>query len=417
MQLNTIDNLINDGVGVKGKRVIVRCDLNVPMYQGKVSDPTRILRILPTLTKLMNEGAKVIVISHFGRPDGAFKMDYSLAPIADALSLYLSEDMEREVDVKFGVDCVGKSAKNAVDHVLDGEIVLLENLRFHVEEKANDDEFAKELASFGDLYVNDAFSCSHRAHASIVGIPKYLPSACGYLLREEVENLHSVLGEPERPVAAIVGGSKISTKIDMLKTLSSKMDYLFVGGGMANTFLYAKGYEIGDSLFEKDLKKTALEIMKEASENGCEIVLPEDVIVAEDLVEKAKCSIARADNIPSNMKILDVGPMSLMNWGGILKKCKTVVWNGPLGAFEISPFDAGSISLARIIASLTINGEIKSVAGGGDVLAALAKSGLRDNLSYVSTAGGAFLEWLEGKELPGVKVLVCDVESKNSVCA
>lgn len=399
-KLKTIDELIKNGTIIKGKTVIVRVDLNVPMYQGKISDNTRIVRVLPTLEALIKLKTRVVVISHFGRPGGQFVRDLSLAPIADALSSALGGK-----EVKFAVDCVGPLAENAVSKLKAGEIMLLENVRFHKSEKENNKDFAKQLASLGDVYINDAFSCSHRSDASIVGITKHLPSAAGYLMSREIEHLESCLNNPERPLAAVVGGAKISSKINVLENLVCKADYLFIGGGMANTFLYAQGNNTGKSLCEKELKKTALAIIKKAKEKNCKIILPSDVVVAEELKDSPPCRVVPSHKVKKNDMILDVGPRTMTEWGTMLHDCKTIVWNGPLGAFEHSPFDVGTISFSRIIAGLTMSGQVKSVAGGGDVLYALLRSGLIDSFTYISTAGGAFLEWLEGKELPGIKVL------------
>ena len=398
-ELKTIDDLTKGKASLKGKKILVRVDLNVPMDKGRVSDDTRITRILPTIKKLVEQKAKVILLSHFGRPEGEFVRDFSLAPLVDVLSDHL--DME----VRFGVDCVGVLAKLAVDGMKEGEVLLLENLRFHKEEKENSKAFAKEIASLGDYYVNDAFACSHRKHASIVGLAELLPSAAGLLMEREIKHLSDVMVEPKKPVAAIVGGSKVSTKIDLLKSLVKKVDYLFIGGGMANTFLHAKGFKVGQSICEKSLKSTALKIIEQAEKRGCEIMIPSDAIVAPTLSESPKCKVVSVKNIPEKEMILDIGPRTVHEWGTKLENCKTVVWNGPLGAFEVIPFDVGTTSVARVISGLTGSGSLKSVAGGGDIIAALSRGGLRHSLTYISTAGGAFLEWLEGKDLPGVKVL------------
>ncbi|NDF12906.1 MAG: phosphoglycerate kinase [Proteobacteria bacterium] len=398
MSLRTLDQLIKS-TGVKGKRVLVRVDLNVPMVRGVVSDDTRITALLPTINKLVKEKAKVILLSHFGRPKGEHVFDMSLAPIADALS-----DVMGGKEIKFAVDCIGEPAEEAVDSMKDGEILLLENLRFHKGEEKNDASFTKALAKLGDVYINDAFSCSHRSHASITGLAKALPSAAGYLLEQEIVGLEKILSKPKTPMVAIVGGSKVSTKIDLLNTLAAKVDALVIGGGMANTFLYAKGIKIGKSLCEKDYKQTALDIMAIAEEKGCEIVLPVDAIVADDITS-LMCRVVKVDGIPDSQMILDMGQNTVDKIRVHLKEAKTVVWNGPLGAFEYDPFLISTASVAREVAYLTSQKEIVSVAGGGDILSALNKCGLKDEFSYISTAGGAFLEWLEGKELPGVKAL------------
>jgi phosphoglycerate kinase len=387
-------------INVKSKVVICRVDLNVPMKHGRVEDATRVVRIIPTIKELIDKKAKVVVVSHFGRPEGQFVRDMSLAPLADALSAALGG-----VEVKFALDCVGHLASDAVAQMKDGEVLLLENLRFHAGEESNNAHFVEELAKLGEIYVNDTFSCSHRKHASIVGIAKKLPSVAGLLLQEEVESLEKVLHQPKAPFAAIVGGSKVSTKLGLLNSLVNKVDLLVIGGAMANTFLKAKGYKVGKSLYEKDLVEEAKSIIEKAEKNNCEVFLPIDVVVAKELVERAECQIVQVANVDSDYMILDLGPATIAALAAKLATCKTVVWNGPLGAFEYRPFDVGSISLAQSIAALTSSGQITSVAGGGDVVAALGVSGLTNSFSYISTAGGAFLEWLQGKGLPGVEVL------------
>lgn len=400
-KLKTLRNLIESGKDLKGRKVLLRADLNVPMHQGKVSDLTRITSIVPTILALIKSQAKIIILSHFGRPDGKFVRDMTLAPIADALSSVLGGK-----EVKFGLDCVGPLAAKAVSKLKNGEILMLENLRFHKNEEENDKSFSKEIAGLGDIFVNDAFSCSHRAHASITGVTEHLDSYAGFLFEDEIKHLESVLNKPKRPVAAIVGGSKVSTKIDLLSNLVKKMDFLFIGGGMANTFLYALGKKVGNSLYEKDYKKTALSIIKEADKSGCRIMLPTDAVVACELKSNPECEIVSVDSVGKNQMILDIGPETKIEWSNKLLDCRTIVWNGPLGAFEYSPFDVGTIGVARVVASLTKSGKTMSVAGGGDTIAVLSKAGLLKNFSYISTAGGAFLEWLEGRELPGVKVLM-----------
>lgn len=395
-------------LNVENKRVLVRIDLNVPMAHGKVEDATRIQRILPTLQELIRRNAKVIMLSHFGRPKGEFDRDMSLAPLADAVSKALGGK-----EVHFAVDCIGHSAQEAVDALEAGELLLLENVRFHKGETTNDPKFIKELAKLADFYVNDTFSCSHREHASIAGIAKALPSAAGLLLQDEIENLERVLERPEHPVAAVVGGSKVSTKLAVLENLMSKTDMIIIGGAMANTFLAAKGYAIGKSLYEADLLDTAKAIIEKAEKQGCEIVLPTDVVTAEKFEANPPCKITDINNVGKDDMILDIGPASLAALHARFEQCKTVVWNGPLGAFELSPFDVGTINLARTVASLTAQGKLISVGGGGDIVAALGNAGLKEQFTYISTAGGAFLEWLEGKELPGVAVLQSN-ESNNS---
>ena len=387
------------GLDVSNTTVLVRTDLNVPMEHGKISDTTRVARVVPTLQALLKQNATVVVLSHFGRPKGTFVPGMSLAPLVDALSDALG------TPVKFGVDCVGEEAQRAVDALQSGEVLLLENLRFHKEEESNDPTFARELASLGDVYVNDAFSCSHRAHASIVGIPDYLPAAAGLLMQEELDALTDILRNPEAPVAAVVGGSKISTKLELLDALVETVDVLVIGGGMANTFLAAQGYAIGQSLYEKKLVGTAKKILTKAPELSCEILLPEDVVAIIELTERASCQVMPVDKLPKDRMIIDIGPKTAAHISRRLADCKTVVWNGPMGAFEYSPFDVGTISVARTVAGLTFTGKVKSIAGGGDTVSALARAGLRDSFTYLSTSGGAFLEWLEGKTLPGVEAL------------
>lgn len=388
-------------IEVKSKRVLVRVDLNVPMKNGRIEDITRVVKIVPTIKYLVEKKAKVIVISHFGRPNGGYVRDMSLVPLADALG-----DALGGINVKFAVDCIGKNTEDAVAAMQDGDVLLLENLRFHAGEEKNDPAFVDALAALAEIYVNDTFSCSHRSHASIVGLAGKMPSVAGLLLQDEIENLERVLGQPATPMAAVVGGSKVSTKLKLLYSLVGKVKLLAIGGAMANTFLAAGGYKIGKSLYEKDLVGEAKKIMAHAKEKGCEIFLPIDVIAATELKDRAKCKVVTVDNIPADHMILDLGPRTIATFAGRLKTCKTVIWNGPLGAFEYRPFDVASISLAQNIAAMTENGEIVSVAGGGDIVAALGVSGLTDSFSYISTAGGAFLDWLQGEDLPGVRVLV-----------
>lgn len=405
--LFTLDDLFSTH-DIAGKTVLLRADFNVPMSGGKVVDMERINRTLPTIHALRKQKIKLVIISHFGRPDGQYHTDMSMAPIADAVSDALGGEA-----VRFAVDCIGSKAREAVDAMEVGEVLLLENLRFHNEEKKNDDAFAKELASLADYFVNDAFSCSHRAHASIVGVSAHLPSFAGRLLESEITHLASVLIDPQTPVATIVGGSKVSTKIDLLTNLVKKVDYLMIGGGMANVFFYAQGHDVGASLCEKDLASKATDIMALAEEHGCTIMLPSDLMVAKEFAASPACDIVHPDAIAQDDMALDIGPQTVYEWAHVLEKCKTVMWNGPVGAFELSPFDVGSSSIARVMIDLTKNNGLKSIAGGGDVLALLAKAGLRNQLTYVSTAGGAFLEWLEGKDLAGVAVL-CKKESLKS---
>ena len=388
-----------DDIAVAGKRVLVRGDLNVPVKDGKVSDATRLERLVPTLRDLLGKGARVIVISHFGRPKGKAVPEMSLAPVADALARTLGRP------VAFAKDCVGDAAKAVVDGLRDGEVALLENLRFHAGEEANDAEFARRLAALGDAYVNDGFSVSHRAHASTEAIARLLPSAAGRNMQAELEALEGALGSPQRPVVAIVGGAKISTKLEVLGNLIAKVDALVIGGGMANTFLHALGTDVGKSLCEKDLADTARAIMAKADAAGCEIVLPSDVVIAAKLEAGAPSETVRVAAVPPDRMILDIGADSAAALAERLRGTRTLLWNGPLGAFEFPPFDKSTVSVAQAAAERTRAGTLVSVAGGGDTVAALRHAGVADDFTYVSTAGGAFLEWLEGKELPGVAAL------------
>jgi len=393
-EFKTIDDL-----DVAGRRVLVRVDLNVPIKDGKVVDGTRIVRLTPTLDELARRGARVVLLSHFGRPNGKVAKDLSLrpvvAPLADALKR----------PVAFAEDCVGPAAERAVAALGNGDIVLLENLRFHPEEEANDPAFAKRLAALGDVYVNDAFSCAHRAHASTEAIAHLLPAAAGRLMQAELEALARALTAPERPVAAIVGGAKISTKLDLLGNLVAKVDVLAIGGGMANTFLHATGRAVGKSLCEADMAATVRDVLARAKRQGCAIVLPVDAVVAREFKANAPHETVAVDAVPADAMILDLGSRSVAALEARLGDCRTCVWNGPLGAFETPPFERGTVAVARRAAALTKAGRLLTVAGGGDTVAALAAAGVVGDFSYVSTAGGAFLEWLEGKDLPGVAAL------------
>lgn len=386
-------------VDVKNKTVLVRTDLNVPMQGGEISDFARITRLLPTINYLRDHKAKVLLISHFGRPKGKYDPSMSLAPVADALARELG------YEVKFGVDTVGAAAREAVSQLKPGEVMLLENLRFHAEEEKGDVGFAKELASLADLFVNDAFSASHRAHASIVGVPQFLPTVAGKLMEEELSVLDSLFTGMNKPIGAVIGGSKISTKLELLGNLIKTMDVLAIGGAMANTFLYAMGLDVGKSICEKTMKDTALSVLAEAKKHNCKIVLPVDLVVTEKFGPQASCRVVSVDKIPDDFTAVDIGPVSTIHFADALKDCKTLVWNGPVGAFETSPFDCSTVQLARLVAKQTRERGLKSVAGGGDTVAALTHAGMAGELSYLSTAGGAFLEWLEGKELPGVAAL------------
>ncbi len=389
------------GVDVLGKRVLVRADLNVPVKNGQVTDATRLERIVPGLKDLAKRGAKVIVLSHFGRPKGV-EPDLSLKPIAQALGQLLGKA------VAFAPDCIGEAAASVVATMKSGDVAVLENLRFHQGEEKNDAAFAAELAKLGDIFVGDAFSCAHRAHASTEGLTHHLPSYAGPLMMEEINALRSALDNPKRPVAAVVGGSKVSTKIPVLTNLSGKVDKLIIGGGMANTFLQSLGVIVGQSLSEPEFHYTAREIMAEAKEKGCQIILPVDAVVAEEFSEDAVTQIVDVHKVPLDKMILDTGPKSVAHVAKILEDCKTVLWNGPMGAFEISNFAEGTFALARQVAAMTKAGKLTSVAGGGDTVAALNQAGVADDFTYVSTAGGAFLEWLEGRELPGIVALTGD---------
>jgi phosphoglycerate kinase len=388
-----------DQLRPKGRRVLVRLDLNVPMKDGKVTDSTRIERAAGTLKELAQAGGRVVVLSHFGRPKGkdpALSLKPLVGPLAEALGR----------PVRFAPDCIGPEAEAVVNGLKDGEIALLENLRFHAGEEKNDPAFVAALARLGELYVNDAFSAAHRAHASTEGLAHRLPTAAGRLMQGELEHLARALDNPERPVMAIVGGAKVSTKIELLTNLVGKVNALVIGGGMANTFLHARGLGIGASLGERDLADTAREVEARAKAAGCRILLPEDVVVARDLKPGIATRTVPVASVPGDQKILDIGPATVSAIERLLAEARTLVWNGPLGAFETPPFDAGTIAVARKAAELTQARRLLSVAGGGDTVAALAAAAVEERFSYVSTAGGAFLEWLEGKELPGVAALI-----------
>jgi len=389
-----------DDIGdIKGKRILVRVDLNVPMVDGKVTDDTRIERVAPTIRELSDRGARVILLAHFGRPKGAADPALSLAPIAGATARVLGRA------VSFAADCIGPKAEEAVSAMQDGGILLLENTRFHKGEEKNDPDFAKALAANGDIYVNDAFSAAHRAHASTEGLARLLPTFAGRTMQAELDALEQGLGNPVRPVVAIVGGAKVSTKIDLLLNLVRKVDALVIGGGMANTFLAARGTTIGKSLCEHDLAATAKQIMIEAAECGCAIILPSDAVVAHEFKAGAANETVAIDAVPSDAMILDLGPKTIATINEWIDRAATLVWNGPLGAFEIAPFDRATVAAARHVAGRTKKGPLVSVAGGGDTVAALNHAGAAGDFTYVSTAGGAFLEWMEGKPLPGVDVL------------
>ena len=388
-----------DDIDPKSKIVLLRADLNVPVKDGKVTDATRIERLTPTIRQLADRGARVVVLSHFGRPNGKPDAAFSLRPLAASLSQAIGRP------VAFAEDCMGATAKRVVAALKPGEVALLENLRFHAQEEANDRDFAKELAALGDLYVNDAFSAAHRAHASTEAIAHLLPAAAGRLMQAELEALSKALETPQHPVAALVGGAKVSTKLDLLAFIVGKVDVLVIGGAMANTLLFAQGVAVGKSLCERDMAETARRIIEEAKAAGCALLLPVDAVVARAFKPGAAHEIVAIDRVPDDMMILDVGPKTVLAIADRLRECRTLVWNGPLGAFETPPFDAGTTAVAKHVAQLTREKTLLSVAGGGDTVAALSHAGVMDDLSYVSTAGGAFLEWLEGRELPGVAAL------------
>jgi phosphoglycerate kinase len=394
MRFQTIKDL-----DLRGKRVLLRADLNVPARRSKVTDTTRIDRLKPTIDALRAAGAKTLVLSHFGRPEGAQNPEMSLAFLIPAL------EQSWDCNIRFAPDCIGEKAAILASNLKDGEVALLENVRFHKGEEANDPAFIDELAKLGDIYVNDAFSAAHRAHASTEGLAHKLPSAAGLLMEEELKALDAALGSPKKPVAAITGGSKISTKLNVLNHLVEKVDYLILGGGMANTFLFANGADVGSSLCEKDMAEQAREIMKNAEKHGCKIVLPKDSVCVKEIGVGADFVIVASTAIPSDRMAIDIGPESIKEIQEILAQCKTLVWNGPMGVFEIKPFDTGTNALAQTAAQLTREGKLASIAGGGDTVSALENAEVCDDFTYVSTAGGAFLEWLEGKTLPGVAVL------------
>lgn len=390
---------LDDLQDVAGKRILVRVDLNVPVKDGAVSDATRIERVAPTITELAGKGARVVLLAHFGRPKGKVVPEESLKPVATAVEKVLGRP------VMFASSCIGDDAASAVASMSNGDVLLLENTRFHAGEEKNDAEFVKALAANGDAYVNDAFSAAHRAHASTEGLAHLLPAYAGRTMQAELEALEKGLGQPDRPVLAVVGGAKVSTKIDLLSNLVQKVDGLVIGGGMANTFLAAQGVEIGKSLCEHDLADTARQILRDAEAAGCTIVLPVDAVVAREFKAGADNETVSVSSVPADAMILDVGPESVKNVQSWFDKAKTLVWNGPLGAFEIAPFDRATVSAARYAAERTEAGKLVSVAGGGDTVAALNHAGVANQFSYVSTAGGAFLEWMEGKTLPGVAAL------------
>ena len=395
MSFKTLDDMGD----VSGKRVLVREDLNVPMDGARVTDDTRLRAAAPTIAELADKGAIVLVLAHFGRPKGERNPDMSLALVTKPLSEVLGRE------VRFIDDCAGEAAEGAVADLQPGDIAVLENTRFHKGEEKNDPELAQAIAKLGDIYVNDAFSAAHRAHASTEGLAHILPAYAGRSMQAELEALEKALGKPEHPVAAVVGGAKVSTKLDVLKNLVTQVDHLIIGGGMANTFLAARGVDVGKSLCEHDLKDTVLEILDAADKADCTVHLPYDVVVAKEFRADPPTRTVNVHEVQADEMILDVGPAAVEALGDALKTCRTLVWNGPLGAFEIHPFDAATVALAQIAAALTQSGTLVSVAGGGDTVAALNHAGVADRFTFVSTAGGAFLEWMEGKVLPGVAAL------------
>ena len=384
---------------LKGKRALVRVDFNVPMDGGKVGDDTSLRAALPTIRYLSERGAKVVLIAHFDRPKGRRVPDMSLAPVVAPLSALLGRE------IAFSHDCIGPQAEADIGRLAEGGVILLENLRFHRGEEENDPAFADQLARLGDLYVNDAFSAAHRAHASTEGVARRLPSYGGLAMQAELEHLEKALGKPRRPVLGIVGGSKVSTKLDLLKNLVTRLDKLAIGGGMANTFLFAQGHDVGASFCEKDLAETAREIIGLAGRSNCKLFLPLDIVVAEKMAPDEPARVRGLGEVDEHERILDAGPETIARLKRAMENSHTLIWNGPLGVFEIPPFDRGTMEAARYAAELCQAGKLIAVAGGGDTVAALNQAGVTDDFTFVSTAGGAFLEWMEGKTLPGVAAL------------
>ncbi len=396
MPFKTLDDVSD----LNGKTALVRVDFNVPMDNGVITDDTRLKVALPTIKALIAKGARVALLAHFDRPKGKVVPEMSLKPVVDPLAKLLG------APVAFATDCIGDAATSVIEALPPGGVALLENVRFHAGEETNDPEFAKDLAAVGDLYVNDAFSAAHRAHASTEGLAHLLPAYAGESMKRELNALDAALGNPQRPTLGIVGGSKVSTKLDLLKNLVGKLDALAIGGGMANTFLFAQGHDVGGSLCEKDLKETALEILKEAEAKGCKILLPVDLVVAQEF--KAHAPNRTQDlsaPLSADDKIFDAGPKTVEQLTAVMAESKTLIWNGPLGVFELPPFDAATVAAAKFAASQTKSGKLVAVAGGGDTVAALNHAGVVEDMTFVSTAGGAFLEWMEGKALPGVAAL------------
>lgn len=389
-----------DDLDLAGKTALVRVDINVPMEAGRVTDMTRIDKIKPTVEAIIAKGGKVILLAHFDRPKGKVVPEMSLSHVVDALAASLGRK------VVFGADCVGDVAAAAIAGAGAGEVVLLENTRFHPGEEKNDPALAAKMAKLGDVFVNDAFSAAHRAHASTEGLARLLPAAAGRLMEAELRALEAALGSPQRPVVAVVGGAKVSTKIELLANLVTRVDHLVIGGGMANTFLVAEGIEVGKSLAEREMAETAREIRHRAQKAGCQIHLPVDVVIAREFKAGAESQTVDVLKCPPDAMILDAGPKTVAELAGVFASARTLIWNGPLGAFEIEPFDAATNAAARVAARLTREGKLISVAGGGDTVAALNAAGAAEDFTFISTAGGAFLEWMEGKDLPGVRALM-----------
>ena len=382
---------------LKNKLILVRVDLNLPVLNGVVQDETRLQSVLPTIQEIIKKGGKVVLCSHFGRPNGEYNKKYSLKPLIEPLSKALN------CPIDFSPTCIGPQAEELKNNLKEGQTLLLENLRFHKGEETNNKDFSKDLTLGIDYFVNDAFSCSHRKHSSTVGVTNFLPSFMGTHLEKEIKALEGVLNNPNKPVAAIIGGSKVSTKIDVINFLLKKMDIIIIGGAMANTFVAAKGLDVGKSLFEKECIDLAKELIEKSQNNNCNLILPTDFIVSKNLKKNAEYTTANFDSLPHNMMALDIGPKSIELINKNINNCKTILWNGPLGAFETYPFDKGTNKVASHVSSLTKQKKILSVAGGGDTVSALNNAKVLNDFSYVSTAGGAFLEWLEGKVLPGIE--------------
>lgn len=390
---------LDDLGDIKGKRALVRVDLNVPMADGRVTDATRLRAIIPTVSELTGKGAKVLLLAHFGRPKGAKHSEMSLSMIVESLSEVLGKE------VMFVAEMAGPVVEQSIGILADGDVAVLENSRFNAGEESNDAALAKAVAAHGDFYVNDAFSAAHRAHVTTEGLAHLLPSYAGRSMEAELKALNIALGTPEHPVAAVVGGAKVSSKLDVLRHLVTKVDHLIIGGGMANTFLAARGVDVGKSLCEHDLTDTAEQILDAADAANCTVHLPYDVVVSKEFKANPPVRTVNVHEVAADEMILDVGPAAVEALADVLKICKTLVWNGPMGAFEMEPFDAATVALARTAAALTKEGSLVSVAGGGDTVAALAHAGVTEDFTFISTAGGAFLEWMEGKDLPGVKAL------------